>query len=55
MRGDDDVIVPLYTSEQYAEEYENCTFHRLDKCDHMTICPDERTHAILLDFLAGLN
>lgn len=51
IRGDDDVIVPLDCCEKYAEVYQNCEFHKLDNCNHMTICPDERTHAILLDFL----
>lgn len=55
VRGDDDVIVPLYSCEKYAEVYQDCAFHRLPGCDHMTICPDERTHGILLDFLAGLH
>lgn len=55
IRGNDDPIVPLHTCEKYAEVYRNCTFHQLPACDHMTICPDERTHEIILDFLASLN
>ena len=55
VRGDDDVIVPLYACEKYAEVYKNCTFHKLPTCDHMTICPDERTLDLLVDFIKSLD
>ena len=52
VRGNDDIIVPLEYCEKYAQIYKNCEFHKLDGCDHMTICPDQRMHDIILDFLA---